>query len=44
MVVDPWGGVLSERAEGPGIVMAQLDAVRQAQVRRELPALEHRVL
>jgi deaminated glutathione amidase len=44
MVVDPWGSVLAERAEGPGIVVAQLDAARQARLRLELPALEHRVL
>ena len=44
MVVDPWGVVLGERAEGPGVVLAQLDAERQAQLRLQLPALEHRVL
>jgi len=44
MVVDPWGLVLAERAEGPGVVLAQLDAERQAQLRQQLPALEHRVL
>jgi deaminated glutathione amidase len=44
MVVEPWGGVLSQRAEGPGVVLAQLDAERQARLRRELPALDHRVL
>lgn len=44
MVVDPWGLVLAERAEGPGVVLADLDAARQARLRLELPALEHRVL
>jgi len=44
MVVDPWGGVLAEQAEGPGVVTAELDAARQARLRLELPALEHRVL
>ncbi|HXD40345.1 MAG TPA: carbon-nitrogen hydrolase family protein [Ramlibacter sp.] len=44
MVVDPWGGVLAERAEGPGVVTAELDAGRQARLRLELPALQHRVL
>ncbi|HEX9719667.1 MAG TPA: nitrilase-related carbon-nitrogen hydrolase, partial [Ramlibacter sp.] len=44
MVVDPWGGVLAERAEGPGIVIAELDAGRQARLRLQLPALEHRVI
>ncbi|MDB5870787.1 MAG: Nitrilase/cyanide hydratase and apolipoprotein N-acyltransferase [Ramlibacter sp.] len=44
MVVDPWGAVLAQQAEGPGVVIAQLDAARQAQLRAQLPALEHRVL
>ena len=44
MVVDPWGVVLAQLAEGPGVVLADLDAARQAQLRVQLPALEHRVL
>jgi deaminated glutathione amidase len=45
MVVDPWGQVLAMREEsGAGVVLADLDAARLAQVRTQLPALEHRVL
>jgi predicted amidohydrolase len=44
MVVDPWGVVLAQREAGAGLVIADLDADRMAQVRRQLPALEHRVL
>ncbi|MCM2253614.1 MAG: carbon-nitrogen hydrolase family protein [Ramlibacter sp.] len=44
MVVDPWGSVLAQHADGPGVVTAQLDAERQARLRLQLPALEHRVL
>jgi deaminated glutathione amidase len=44
MVVDPWGVVLAERDEGPGVVLAELQADRLAQLRVELPALEHRLL
>jgi deaminated glutathione amidase len=44
MVVDPWGAVLAQREEGAGLVLAHLDGERLAQVRRQLPALEHRVL
>ena len=44
MVVEPWGSVLVQRAEGAGVVVADLDAARQAQVRAQLPALEHRAL
>ncbi len=42
MIVGPWGEVLAERAEGAGIVTAEVDAQRLAEVRRQLPALEHR--
>ncbi len=44
MLVDPWGEVLAEQAEGPGVVAGVIDAGRVQQVRRQLPALEHRVL
>ena len=45
MIVDPWGVVLAQReAEGAGVVGGALDPARLAQVRRQLPALEHRVL
>jgi nitrilase len=44
MVVDPWGAVMAQRAEGPGVVLADLDRELQAQRRTQLPALEHRVL
>jgi predicted amidohydrolase len=41
----PWGTVLAQReADGEGVVVATLDAERLAQVRGQLPALEHRVL
>ena len=44
MVVDPWGVVLASRAEGEGVVLAELDAGRLAEVRQSLPALQHRKL
>jgi len=44
MVVDPWGLVMAQRPEGAGLVLAELDAPRQARLREQLPALEHRVL
>ena len=45
MVVDPWGTIVAQREEeGAGVVLAELDAARVAQVRSQLPALEHRVL
>jgi predicted amidohydrolase len=44
MLVDPWGQVLGEQAQGEAVVMAELTAERLEQCRRQLPALEHRVL
>jgi predicted amidohydrolase len=44
MVVDPWGEVLAVRAEGEGVVLAELDRARLISVRQQLPALEHRRL
>lgn len=44
MIVDPWGKVLAERAEGEGLVLAELATARLAEVRKSLPALEHRKL
>jgi predicted amidohydrolase len=44
MVVDHWGAILDELPEGEGIASGEIDLERQARVRREFPALEHRVL
>ena len=42
MIVDPWGEVLAVRDEGAGVVWAEIDTARIAEVRRQLPALAHR--
>lgn len=44
MVVDCWGGVLDALPAGEGAAIGDIDLERQARVRREFPALEHRVL
>jgi len=44
LIVDPWGEVLACQDEGPGVVVAEVDADRLAQVRMQLPALRHRCL
>ncbi|MCU0967475.1 MAG: carbon-nitrogen hydrolase family protein [Rubrivivax sp.] len=44
MIVDPWGDVLGVRDEGDGVVVADVDPARIAEVRRQLPALAHRRL
>jgi nitrilase len=42
MVVDPWGAVLERLPSGPGVVTAEMDPARIAELRASLPALEHR--
>ena len=44
MVVDPWGVVLARCADGEGFCVAPVRRDRLAQVRREIPALQHRRL
>ena len=44
LIVDPWGQVLACRDEGEGVVLAEVDRERIAEVRRQLPALAHRRL
>ena len=44
MIVDPWGAVLAVQDEGEGVVLADLQPARIAEVRRQLPALAHRRL
>lgn len=44
MVVDCWGAVLDVLPAGEGAAVAEIDLERQARVRGEFPALEHRVL
>jgi deaminated glutathione amidase len=44
LICDPWGEVLALREEGEGVVIAELDLARMAEVRTQLPALAHRRL
>jgi deaminated glutathione amidase len=45
LIVDPWGRILAEGdAEVPGVWLADLDPGLLRQVRRSLPALQHRRL
>ncbi|MFI5258273.1 MAG: carbon-nitrogen hydrolase family protein [Candidatus Limnocylindrales bacterium] len=37
MVVDPWGIVIAQAPDGPGVVVADLDLERVVAVRRQLP-------
>lgn len=44
VLIDPWGRVLDQLAEGTGVVCATLDYAILQQCRSQLPALAHRLL
>jgi len=44
MIVDPWGVVLAQAADEPGVITADCSLERQDRVRQSLPALRHRRL
>ncbi len=43
MIVDPWGLILADTGEKPGVAIAEIDPSRLQQVRRQMPSLQHRV-
>jgi predicted amidohydrolase len=43
LVVDPWGKILADGGESPGIVYADVDPARVDRVRAMLPSLQHDV-
>ena len=44
MIIDPWGRVLAEQAEGNCAVIADIDPAAPARLRSEFPALQNRRL
>ncbi|KAA1176352.1 carbon-nitrogen hydrolase family protein [Marinobacter salinexigens] len=44
LICDPWGKVVAEWAEGPGVVTAELDLQRLQALRQRMPVWEHRRL
>ena len=41
LIVAPWGEVLAEAGEDPGVILAEIDPARVAEARRMIPALGH---
>jgi predicted amidohydrolase len=41
LIVDPWGEVLADGGEAPGIVYADIDPARVQKVRAMIPSLQH---
>jgi predicted amidohydrolase len=43
VIIDPWGVVLTDAGEKPGVAVAVIEPSRLEQVRRQMPSLQHRV-
>ena len=41
LIVDPWGEILADGGEEPGIITAEIDLARVAEARAKIPSLEH---
>jgi predicted amidohydrolase len=41
-IVDPWGRVLAEQAQGEAVLLAHRDAVEQAAIRQRMPVSRHK--
>jgi predicted amidohydrolase len=42
MIIDPWGRVLADAGQEPGIAVAEIDPDKIQQVRGQIPSLNHR--
>lgn len=43
MIIDPWGVILADAGDKPGVAIAEINPSRLEQVRRQMPSLQHRV-
>jgi len=41
MIMSPWGDILAEAGEDPGVVFADIDLARSEEVRARIPSLKH---
>ncbi|MEA1607826.1 carbon-nitrogen hydrolase family protein [Pseudomonas spirodelae] len=41
-IIDPWGQVLGELAQGPGVVLAERNTTEQAAIRQRMPVVRHK--
>lgn len=41
LIIDPWGRVLSEAGEEPGVILAEIDLDKSPDIRRRIPSLEN---
>ncbi len=43
VIIDPWGAILADAGDKPGLAIASIEPSRLEQVRRQMPSLQHRV-
>jgi predicted amidohydrolase len=41
LIIDPWGRILAEAGEEPGVIVAEIDPALSAEARGKIPALSH---
>jgi deaminated glutathione amidase len=41
LIIDPWGNILAERPQDPGIILASIDLSQVTQARQKIPCLLH---
>jgi predicted amidohydrolase len=41
LIVDPWGAVIAEAGEQPGVITAEIDLAKVTEARRAVPSLSH---
>lgn len=41
VIIDPWGTVIAEADQEPGVIMAEIDPAKVAEARQKVPALSH---
>lgn len=41
IIVDPWGRVLAEAGDAPGVIFAEIDLAKAADARSRIPTLQH---
>jgi predicted amidohydrolase len=42
MIIDPWGVILADAGDEPGVAVAEISPHRLQQVRQQMPSLQHR--
>ncbi len=42
MIIDPWGVIMDDAGEKPGVAIGEISPTRLKQVRQQMPALQHR--